>query len=125
MLDDDYNDDNAMTYEFFIRKAHHCGRHGMAGADADTFRRLLRLSANYNEKKTELSLRDYIAQAGEVTGYIKTAIQLIMSKATLTDEQFEELEQVLLLLHSPDLNKINKAVAKADEVFSAIGLQPS
>ena len=119
-------DDNAMNYEYLIRRANQCGRHGVAGADADTFRRLQRLALKYNKNRTEKDLREYMVSAGEVSAYIKTACQLVIKKfdGKLSDDQYNELEEVMLSLIEPNLDKLSKAVQRAQIVMLEVGLYP-
>lgn len=135
-----FSDDNAMSYEYLIRRVHQCGRHGVAGADADTYRHFLRSAGMYyNTKKAiannterlwnqseEKLLLDYMTKAGEITGYIRTALQKAMSKyeTNFTDEQYQELEDVNSLLSKPSISIINEVIERADKVILAIGLYP-
>lgn len=137
---DKFSDNNAMSYEYLIRRAHQCGRHGVAGADADTYRRLLRNSRMYysemdaiknKQERTWLKseaemLGDYMLSCGEVKGYLFTAIQKVKRthEIDLTDEQYNELEDVEVLLINPDLNKINEAIQRTEAVFLALKLFP-
>ncbi|MHA4895634.1 hypothetical protein ACXZ1K_12845 [Pedobacter sp. PWIIR3] len=80
-----FSDDNAMSYEYLIRRAHQCGRYGVAGADADTYRSLVRNASTYYSEmeaiknKTERKwlrneqemLADYMRSCGELKGYMK------------------------------------------------------
>lgn len=132
--------DNAMQYEYLIRRAHQCGRHGVTGADADTYRRFERLSYSYfqhekaiKEKSERLStkniedmLADYLISAGEISAYIKTAVYLVMKKydAKLNDEQNNELEDIGVLLITPNIEKVNQAIERAEKVMLEIGLFP-
>lgn len=133
-------DDNAMNYEYLIRRAHQCGRHGVAGADADTFRRLQRLAYTYIEEKKAIEtkgerkwrkseeemLTEYMISAGEVSAYIKTATQIVKKNYydKLTDDQYNELEDIEVSLIKPDIEIINEAVKRAEKVMLDIGLYP-
>lgn len=133
-------DDNALNYEYLIRRAHQCGRYGVQGADADTFRRLQRNAHMYfsekeaSEKGTERFtnqkiedlLSKYLVSAGEVSAYIKTATDKVKKQydSKLTDEQYNELEDVEVLLIEPDFEKINEAIKRAEKVMLEIELYP-
>lgn len=135
-----FSDDNAMSYEYLIRRAHQCGRYGVAGADADTYRRLLRNASMYYSEmeaiknKTERKwlkdqqemLADYMRSSGEVKGYINTAIDKVKKEYynELTDEQYNELEEVEVLLITVDLQKITEAIIRAERVFLDLKLFP-
>ncbi|MDL2243296.1 hypothetical protein LJB84_00420 [Bacteroidales bacterium OttesenSCG-928-J19] len=135
-----FSDDNAMSYEYLIRRAHQCGRYGVAGADADTYRRLLRNASIYYSEmeairnKTERKwlkseqemLADYMLSCGEVKGYINTAIEKVKKgyDNQLTDEQYNELEEVEVLLISADLQKITDALIRTEKVFLDLKLYP-
>ena len=138
--DNKFSDDNAMGYEYLIRRAHQCGRYGVAGADADTYRRLLRHASIYysemeaiknnterkwRKSETEM-LTDYSLSCGEIKGYVMTAIDRVKRdfEDTLSDEQYNELEEVEVLLIKPDLNKITEAIIRAEKVFLDLKLFP-
>lgn len=133
-------DDNALNYEYLIRRAHQCGRYGVQGANADTYRKLQRnadlytresdsvKNANkelYNQNIIDL-LKNYMISVGEVSAYIKTATEIVKNQydSKLTDEQFNELEKIEVLLIDPDITKINEAIQRAEKVMLEIGLYP-
>jgi len=135
-----FSDNNAMSYEHLIRRAHQCGRYGVAGANADIYRRLLR-NANiyYSEteaikNKTERKwlkgeqemLADYMRSCGEIKGYINTAMEKVKKEYedTLTDDQYNELEKIELLLFNANLEKITEAVTRTEKVFLDLNLFP-
>jgi hypothetical protein len=133
-------DDNALNYEYLIRRAHQCGRYGVQGADADTFRRLQRNASMYSNEKESIEkgkerlsnqniedlLVKYMLSAGEVSAYIKTATDKVKKQyeSKLSDEQYNELEEVEVLLIEPDINKINEAIQRAEKIMLEIGLFP-
>ncbi|MFA6201076.1 MAG: hypothetical protein WC679_11790 [Bacteroidales bacterium] len=133
-------DDSALNYEYLIRCAHQCGRYGVEGANADTYRRLQRNAQMYIgekeaiKKKTErfskqpledLLIR-YMVSVGEVSAYIKTAIDVVKKNydTKLTDEQYNELEKIAVLLIEPDIKKIDEAIERAEKVMLEIELYP-
>lgn len=120
------NDDNAMNYEFLLRTSHNCGRGGVAGADADTFRRLIRVASMYSTTPNENTSRSYFTTVGEIAGYVKTAIDKVLSERgnDLDEAQRDELSDLYVeLTNLPDIDTINDAVEKAQEIFLAIGLK--
>ena len=42
---------DALGYEYLIRRAHYCGRYGVHGADADTYRSYEREESRYMSAK--------------------------------------------------------------------------
>lgn len=135
-----FSDDNAMSYEYLIRSAHQCGRYGVAGANADIYRGLIGNASKYYSEmeaiknKTERKwlknekemLADYMRSCGEVKGYIKTAIEKVRKEydTILTDEQYNELEDVEVLLIKADLGKITEAIVRVQKVFIDLKLCP-
>lgn len=135
-----FSDDNAMKYEYLIRRAYQCGRHGVAGADADTYRRLLRNASIYysekeaiknnterlwNKSETEM-FADYMLACGEIKAYIFTAIGQVKRKYEdqLTDDQYNKLEDIEVSISKPDLEKITNGIVRAEAVFLELGLYP-
>ena len=131
---------DALSYEYLIRRAHQVGRFGVAGGDADTFRRFERsytllttekdLAAKgqpkqWNKSIEELSL-DYATNAGKISAYIDTAIEKVMKEYAdkLSDDQYEVLEQCKIQLIDPTYEKICSVIKKAEETMVAIGLFP-
>lgn len=139
-LDNVFSDNNAMNYEYLIRRAHHCGRHGVAGANADIYRRLIGNASTYysemdaiknkGERKwlesEQKMLSAYMLSCGEIKGYINTAIERVKKKYDneLTDEQYTELENVEILLSEPNILKITEAIVRSEKVFLDLGLFP-
>lgn len=135
-----FSDDNAMSYEYLIRRAHQCGRFGVAGANADTFRRLIRnASIYYSEmnaikEKTERLwgkseqdlLATYMQCCGEISAYINTAVEKVKKEydEKLEDEQHIELDEVQGLLHDTNYDKIIEALCKAEKIFLDLKLFP-
>lgn len=130
-------DEFAMSYEYLIRRAHQCGRHGVAGANADNYRRLQRSFAEYNAEKTgqpkftlkksEDIISDYMRNCGEIASYILTAVDKVRRdyKEKLTQQQDGELEEVEISLITPDIEKIQKAIKSAEKTMIDFGLYPS
>ncbi|MGZ3919291.1 MAG: hypothetical protein ACXVNM_06320 [Bacteroidia bacterium] len=131
----------AMEYEYLIRRAHQCGRYGVGGADADDFRSLERKAAKYLEEREKSkakgneikysdkeieALKEYMVSAGEISAYIKSATIHVRKKYEdkLSDEQSNELEEIEASLIDLDMEKIVKAIGKADAIMIAIGLMP-
>jgi hypothetical protein len=130
---------DAMGYEYLIRKAFGCGRHGVAGADADTFRRYERVQALYEENLDAIknnkprtrnqSIEELANEAGVETGrvvaYINSALDHVKKHhyEQLTDEQYNELENCGVILLTPTKKNIEDVLEKTHTVFSDLGLQ--
>ena len=48
----------AMSYEYLIRRIFQCGRYGVAGANADEYRRLERKIIQLKENKAKVNIED-------------------------------------------------------------------
>jgi hypothetical protein len=130
-------DGYALSYEYLLRRAHKCGRNGVAGANADVYRHFEKAHAEYKEVKSgkpkftnkslEEAFGDYMLCCGEVSAYIITAIDKVRKdcKDLLNKKQDSELEQVEILLIKPDIEKIEKSIEKAQEIMMEIGLYPA
>ena len=124
--------DNALSYEYLIRRAHQCGRYGSSGADADIYRELQRSANEYflvqgkSVPKEAKLLSDYMISLGKVSAYIDTAIDLVLKKYSpkLSDQQYNILEEVKVTLKKPDINIVEKAIKDSEGIMIAIGLYP-
>ena|SRR3990167_7742885 len=130
--------ENALAYEYLIRRVHQCGRYGVEGADADIYRELenaevlYRTGKEYFEngklqqqnKSLEYVAFDYGEKCGEITVHIKIAIEKIFTNYSnnLNDEQKEELENCKIELIRPDLSKIKNTIEKVEEIILKIGV---
>jgi len=135
-----FSDEYAMRYEHLIRRAHQCGRYGVAGANADDYRRLQRHSSKYFSeieaiknnterkwlKSVDELLSDYLTSCGEIKAYIMNAIDNVKKKCydKLSDEQYNELESIEVSLIKPDIETITKAINRAEKTMLEIGLYP-
>lgn len=129
-------DEFAISYEYLIRRAHKCGRHGVAGANADTYRGFERAYAEYNEAKSgklrfttktpEQAFGNYMLRCGEISAYLLTAIDKVRRECIkeLSSKQNKKLEDLEILLISPDIEKIEKTIKKAQDIMIEIGLYP-
>ncbi len=129
-------DEFAMGYEYLIRRANKCGRHGVAGANADIYRSFERAYAEYKEfksgkpkyttKSLEEIISNYMLKCGEVSAYILTAIDKVRRdyREQITKKQDLELQKIEILLISPDIEKIQKSIKKAQDTMIEIGLYP-
>lgn len=131
-----FSDDNAIGYEYLIRAAHQCGRHGVTGAHADSFRALLNPAKIYLDaqeknintpqrlwsQSEEDMLSNYMASAGEVSGYLYTAFDQIKKAfdSKLTDEHHQKIEQAEIILIKPTLERIVDSIAIVEKVLQEI-----
>jgi len=126
----------ALSYEYLLRRAHKCGRHGVAGANADVYRHFERAHAEYKDaksgnpkftKKTTLdSFGEYMLRCGEVAAYILTAIDKVKRdyKDQLTKKQDSALEEIEIILIKPDIDKIEKSIEMTQNLMIELGLYP-
>lgn len=131
---------DALHYEYFIRRAHQTTRYGVAGADADIFRRLERSYGLYKSEKelTEKKLpkqwnksldelaHDYAIDCGKISAYVKTAIDYSLKKhgKLLSDEKYNALEECKMQLVNPTYDSICQAIKTADEILLELKLFP-
>ncbi len=131
---------DAMNYEYLIRRAHKCGRFGVEGANADTFRHLSMAEIRYRTEKENIAKGksretnaaldelafDYGSRAGKVAAYIGIAIEKVLKdhNAALSESQKEELENCKVELISPSIKTLYKVIAEADAIMLNIGLYP-
>ena len=116
-----------MQYEALIRAAHRKGdkvvsRYGVAGADADIYRRLERVAWEEPSDSFKLGVR-----VGEVATYIENALESVMEKYrhNHNEEFIEKIKECLSLLDTPSKEKIDECIDKAWEAFRSIGLSVS
>jgi len=131
---------DALNYEYLIRRAHQCGRFGVEGANADIFRHFSMAEISYRTEKENIKngkpratnkdieelLFDYASRAGKVAAYIGTAIEKVLKDydSKLSDEQKEELENCKVDLITPDFETIEKVINKANDIMQKIDLYP-
>lgn len=125
-----------MSYEYLIRRANKCGRYGVAGANADIYRRFENAYAQYKEVKSgkpkfttkslEETTSEYMMKCGEVSAYILTAVDKVRRdyREKITKKQDSELEKIEIMLISPDIEKIQKSIKKAQDTMIEMGLYP-
>lgn len=131
---------DALHYEYFIRRAHQTSRYGVAGADADNFRHLEKSYALHKSEK-ELAEKglpkqgnksldelahDYAINCGEISAYVKTAIDHSLKKygKQLSDDKYNELEACVMQLINPTYQSICLAIKTADEILLELKLFP-
>jgi len=123
-------DDYALRYEYLLRRAFQCGRFGVPGANADTFRVLERNFVYFRDNaitdKHDEHLRKYAFYCGSVSTYIVTAVEKFTKDfdKQLTTEQNQEIEDVLMLLHDGTIETIEQAIDRGESLMLLYGLYP-
>lgn len=129
-----------MNYEYLIRRAYNCGRHGVAGANADVYRGLERNHARYTQAMheiendlprtwgqdiTEMNYNLGVS-SGEVSAYISSAIKKVEADHAdnLSEEQIAELDNCKAELNSPNMDVIEDILERAETVMLDLGLYP-
>ena len=113
----------ALYYESLIRAVFKCDRFGVAGADADIYRRLDTAACGGVSGKVDPSKLNRIE--GDVVDYIIKALKTVR-KDHQDDEVFvEKIDDCLSLLCNPTKEKIDECIDKAWEAFRSIGLTVS
>ncbi len=120
----------ALNYEYLIRRAFQCGRYGVPGANADTFRALERsfiLSRDNNDPdRKDKSLIKYAFNCGEVSTYINVAVEKFAKdfEEQLTPAQNQEIEDILSLLNEATITEIEQAIERAEVLMIEYGRYP-
>ncbi len=127
------SDNNAMSYEVLIRRAHQCSRYKVPEADADLYRSLQRKAMSYEQSKnsiipkTQNHFAEYMQSCGQISAYIDTAIEKVLIEyySRLNTSQKNELTSIQdLLSTTPHLKEITEAIARAEKVFLDLELYP-
>ena len=114
----------AMKYEYLIRKAFKCGRHGVRGADADIFRGYEGRQAEYERGENKIESYEAGRKAGAVAAHLQNAISHVKKKheSSLTQEQYETLDNLGSQLYEPNLKNVQEVIDGTHEVFTQLGL---
>jgi hypothetical protein len=124
-------DNFALRYEYLIRSAFQCGRYGVPGANADTFRALESSFVYYRDNiipaTKDTLLFNYAFDCGEVSTYIVTAIEKfsIDFDSQLNAVQNQEIEDIIMLLDNSNITKIEEAIERSEALMVAFGRYPS
>ncbi len=113
----------ALHYEYLIRAAFKCGRYGVAGADADIYRRLERVS--WREPSGGVDPFKLGVRVGGVAAHIENALESVKKKYRHNEEFIEKIEECICLLCDPTKEKIDECIDKTWEAFRSIGLTVS
>jgi len=121
---------DALNYEYLIRRAFQCGRYGVPGANADTYRALERSYVLSRDNNTpalhdELLIK-YAFDCGEVSTYINVAVEKFSKdfEEQLTEEENQEIEDIISLLHEATMVEIDQAIERAEVLMIARGRYP-
>ncbi|WP_288472127.1 hypothetical protein [uncultured Porphyromonas sp.] len=114
-------EDKAIEYEYLIRSAFNCGRCGVVGANADTYRSLERQVASANSEKGDQFELGFAM--GRVVAYIENALKKVQKEHSANKEFIAKIDDCLSLITSdPTMEKIDDCVDQAREAFKSIGL---
>ena len=118
------SEDKAMQYEALIRAAHRegnrtVGRYGVAGADADIYRRLDRVACEPNDPYEQGLCM------GRTAAYIETALEKVKKEHSSDGVFTKRIEECLSLLSEPTMAKIDECIDKARDAFISIELRVS
>lgn len=121
---------DALQYEHLIRRAFQCGRYGVPGADADTFRGLetsfVNSRDNTDAARHDQLLFKYAFDCGEVAAYVGVAVNKFAKdfELELNDTEKQEIEDVLGLLDEATIDEIEQAGERAEILMVAHGRFP-
>lgn len=121
-----------MQFEYVIRRAHHCGRYGAAGADADLYRGFMGCYFTMNESITNKNPNaiqaaiEYGIRLGKVRMSLDIASKKVIAKIEDTKHtDAERIEEIREKIHSTDEpKKMAEAVTELDQLFLKLGLFP-
>lgn len=128
----------AMEYEYLIRQAFGVGRHEVAGADADIYRRFERAKNLLEGQKraidkgemklSTLSIEDleYDMRKGAATicTNVVNAINHVQKDADLDNQVVEKLENIKTKLwRLYDKERIDELIEETGNIFDSIGLK--
>lgn len=121
-----------MQFEYAIRRAHHCGRYGAAGANADLYRGFMGTHFRLNEAITKKSpnIIEQAIEYGVRLGCVRMALDIaakeVISKFRdsnpLESDKIEELRENLDSADNP--TKMAQVVTELDQIFLKLGLYP-
>lgn len=113
----------ALDYEYLIRAAHNIGRFEIIAANADIYRGL-HTSYVYYRDNNDANLNDellfkYAFDCGEIATNIKVAIYKFEKDLStqLSEEDKHELNEICSLLNNTNIDGIDEAIERTQEVF--------
>jgi hypothetical protein len=122
--------ETALNYEYLIRRAFQCGRYGVPGANADTFRALERSFVicrdNTDPAHHDELLIKYAFDCGEVSTYINVAVEKFAKdfEPRFTVAENQEIEDIITLLIDSTIVEIEEAIQRAEILMIAYGRYP-
>lgn len=123
-------ENGALSYEYLIRRAFQCGRYGVPGANADTYRALERSYVdsrdNVDPNRNNELLVKYAFYCGEVSTYINVAVEKFAKdfETQFTPAQNQEIEDIISLLHQATILEIEDAIERAEVLMVEYGRHP-
>lgn len=125
-----------MNYEYLIRKAYNCGRHGVIGANADIYRRYQRDLNLYNAsikeienkesrswlKEIKLMAFEVSMRSGLIIAYIKMALNHVRKE--FEDEiDIKRFDLLISKLSVPTKENIDEVIKEAHIIFNELELK--
>ncbi|KMQ70152.1 hypothetical protein [Chryseobacterium koreense] len=122
-------DQFALSYEYLIRRVYQCGRYGVAGANADEYRRLERTHNYLKNNKSKVKSEDifkYGFECGQITAYIRGAIEKFRNDffQNLSNEEKIKIDEILVTLIDGKLDVIQKSITDAEKIMLDHNLKP-
>ena len=118
--------DNAMTFEYLIRRCYNTGRYGKPCADADIYRSL-QLSAieladarvKNNSKALDKAIKEYNKELGKVTECTIKALAtgITKFKSKLSEEDTAKLHNLINELADANMQTLEKVMLESEAVF--------
>lgn len=109
----------ALQYEALIRAVFKCGRFGVAGADADIYRRLGEATCPIEGQVDQLKLGKSL---GETAAHLENALEKVQKDYPDNKQFLEKIDKCLYLLCDPTKEKIDECIDKAWDAFRSVGL---
>lgn len=115
-------DQFALSYEYLIRRVYQCGRHGVAGANADAYRRLERAHNYLKDNKSKVKSEDifkYGFECGQITAFIRSAVEKFRSdfSENLSTKEKLKIDEILVSLIDGKLEVIQKSISDAEKIM--------
>jgi len=124
---------DAMSYEFLIRRAYHCGRHGAKGkADTRDYHELERAVRQCNSPETSTKSKEELEYDVRVAGTkvalgVEDAIKKAMAEVKYDADAKEEIKILEELIKKVSLQRdikvINEVIEEAMNIFIKLKLE--
>lgn len=112
----------ALSYEYLIRRVYQCERYGVAGANADEYRRLERTHNYLKDNKYKVKPEDifkYGFECGQITAFIRGAIEKFRNdfSENLSNQEKMKIDEILGTLIDGKLDAIEKSITDAEKIM--------